>query len=225
MAIYRFKVSFEDYDDVSRVIEIKSTQTFLDFHNCIQDAIKFDNKHAASFFKSDDFWRKNNEITLLEEDVEEDIKLMATTKIAGYIEHPYQRFIYVYDKHVQWSFLIELIKIEKENTKSNYPVCVKSTGNPPKQYKQNLIQKDKPEVDPIMAALTGLSAKDVIDDELEDEAYRHAPDEEPMGLDEEDLNFATTEEGEEEDQENENDDSGDDENENFAYDDDQGDDH
>ena len=64
MAIYRFKVSFEDYDEVNRIIEIKSTQTFLDFHHCIQESIKFDNKHAASFFVSDDFWRKNDEITL-----------------------------------------------------------------------------------------------------------------------------------------------------------------
>jgi hypothetical protein len=219
MAIYRFKVSFEDYDDVTRIIEIKSTQTFLDFHNCIQEAIKFDNKHAASFFKSDDYWRKNNEVTLLEEDVDDESKLMATTKIAGYIEHPYQRFIYLYDKNVQWSFLIELIKIEKENPKLTYPVCIKSVGNSPKQYKQNLIQPDKTEIDPIMAALSGISQKDDIDDELEDEAYKNVTDEDELGLNEEDLNFASSEEGEEDDQENQEEDSGDEENDNFGYDD------
>ncbi len=219
MAIYRFKVSFEDYDDVTRIIEIKSTQTFLDFHNCIQEAIKFDNKHAASFFKSDDYWRKNNEVTLLEEDVDDESKLMATTKIAGYIEHPYQRFIYLYDKNVQWSFLIELIKIEKENPKLTYPVCIKSVGNSPKQYKQNLIQPDKTEIDPIMAALSGISQKDDIDDELEDEAYKNVTEEDELGLNEEDLNFASSEEGEEDDQENQEEDSGDEENDNFGYDD------
>jgi hypothetical protein len=200
MAIYRFKVSFEDYDEVNRIIEIKSTQTFLDFHHCIQESIKFDNKHAASFFVSDDFWRKNDEITLLEEDADSDTKLMAKTKIASHIEHPYQRFIYLYDKKVQWSFLVELIKIDKENPKSNYPTCVKSNGSAPKQYKQNLIQPETPSIqDPILAALAGGAAAELlIDDELEDEAYNSAPEEEDMGLNEGDLDFAQSEEGEEE---------------------------
>ncbi|WP_379089221.1 hypothetical protein [Pedobacter sp. UC225_65] len=30
MAIYRFKISFEDFDDVVREIDIKTTQTFED---------------------------------------------------------------------------------------------------------------------------------------------------------------------------------------------------
>lgn len=49
MAIYRFRVGFEDYDDIYRDIEIKSSQTFKDFHTAIQVAIGFDGKHAASF--------------------------------------------------------------------------------------------------------------------------------------------------------------------------------
>ena len=32
MAIYRFKISFEDFDDVVREIDIKTTQTFEDLH-------------------------------------------------------------------------------------------------------------------------------------------------------------------------------------------------
>ncbi len=32
MAVYKFRVSFEDYDDIHRDIEIKSNQTFADFH-------------------------------------------------------------------------------------------------------------------------------------------------------------------------------------------------
>jgi hypothetical protein len=205
MAIYRFKVSFEEYDEVNRIIEIKSTQTFLDFHNCIQESIKFDNKHAASFFVSDDYWRKNDEITLLEDDKDDDTKLMATTKIATHIEHPYQRFVYLYDKNVQWSFLIELIKIEKENPKSTYPTCVKSNGNAPKQYKQTLIKPDASSIqDPILAALAGGAASELLlDDELEDEAYNNANEEEDLGLNEGDLDFAQSEEGEEDESQEE----------------------
>src|SRR5437762_2397 len=42
MATYRFRVTFEDYDDVTRDIEIRSTQTFEEFHHAIQNAIGFD---------------------------------------------------------------------------------------------------------------------------------------------------------------------------------------
>lgn len=201
MAIYRFRLVFEDYEEITRVIEIKSTQTFLDFHNCIQESIKFDNKHAASFFKSDDYWRKDQEVTLLEEDLDSDVKLMAKTKIASLIDHPYQRFIYLYDKKVQWSFLIELIKIDADNPKINYPVCTKSVGIAPKQYKQNLLIPDESTTDPILAALSGKLGADLLEEddeeELVNEAYKHA-DEGEMGLNEGDLDFAQSEEGEEE---------------------------
>ena len=43
MAIYRFKIAFEDNEDIYREIEIKSTQTFEDFHNVIVQSINFDN--------------------------------------------------------------------------------------------------------------------------------------------------------------------------------------
>src|SRR5687768_3442912 len=111
MAIFRFRVTFEDYDDVYRDIEIKSSQTFRDFHETIQQSINFDNKHGASFFVSDDFWRKGTEITLLKDDVEEGVKLMEKTKIATLVEDPHQHFVYVYDQNVQWSFHIQLLKI------------------------------------------------------------------------------------------------------------------
>lgn len=227
MAIYRFRVVFEDNEEITRVIEIKSTQTFLEFHNCIQESIKFDNKHAASFFKSDDYWRKDQEITLLEEDLDSDVKLMAKTKIAAYIDHPYQRFIYLFDKKVQWSFLIELIKIDADNPKVNYPVCTKSVGLAPKQYKQHLIIPDESTTDPILAALSGKLGTDLLEeddeDELVNEAYKHA-DEGEMGLNEGDLDFAQSEEGEEEAAE-EGEESGEDEDSGeYGFDEEHGDD-
>ncbi|MFN6048632.1 MAG: IS1096 element passenger TnpR family protein, partial [Bacteroidota bacterium] len=60
--VYRFKIWFEDMDDVVRWIEIKPSHTFMDFNNIIQEAIGFDNKELASFFVSDDRWRKISEV-------------------------------------------------------------------------------------------------------------------------------------------------------------------
>ena len=98
MAVYRFKVILEDHEDIWREIEILSGQVFEKFHDCIQTAFKFDSKHAASFFLSDDQWRKGREITLREADLpleETDIKagvlpkkLMRDIKLAAGINHP-----------------------------------------------------------------------------------------------------------------------------------------
>ncbi len=205
MAVYRFKVIIEENDDVIRDIDIKSGQTFEQFHTAIQEAFKFDAKHSASFFVSDDYWRKNQEITLKKEDLpleEEEIrkkvdpkKLMSEVKIAKYIEQPHQRFVYIFDTVAQWSFLIEMLKIAEDNPKLNYPVCSRSIGTAPKQYKTVPIIKEEKHADPLMAALLGDLDEDT--DEPDDEVIKtiDAPEE---GVEEDDLSTLEGEEGEEE---------------------------
>jgi hypothetical protein len=204
MAIYRFKVFLEDNEDVFRDIDIKASQSFEEFHTVIQEAFKFDNKHAASFFVSDDYWRKGQEITLRKEDLpldEEEVrknvdpkKLMKETKIAKYIEQPHQRFVYVFDPNVQWTFLIEMMKIAEENAKTNYPAIVKSIGTPPKQYKQVTLPAE--EVNPDLAFAGLLDDSDL----EEDEVYK-AIETGEEGIEEDDINSLEGEEGEEETEE------------------------
>ncbi|MBA3662804.1 MAG: hypothetical protein H0W61_01160 [Bacteroidetes bacterium] len=207
MAIYRFKVCLEDNEDIFRDIDIKSSQTFEELHNSIQEAFKFDDKHSASFFVSDDYWRKNQEITLKKEDLpldEEEIrkkvdpkKLMGETKIAKFIEQPHQRFIYVFDTVAQWSFLIEMLKITEESPKLKYPAITRSIGTAPKQYKQVPIIKEELSPDLAMAAL--LSDLDTADDE---EVYKTI-DKAEEGVEEEDLEGLEGSEGEEQESEEE----------------------
>lgn len=137
MAVYKFKVSFEDYDDIYRVIEIKSTQTFLDFHQAILESIKFDNKQMASFYMSNDAWKKGQEITLedMTEDPENPVPVMAKSKLSSYINDPHQKILYVYDFIECWTMMIELTGISTtENPKISYPACTKSVGLAPKQH-------------------------------------------------------------------------------------------
>lgn len=208
MAVYRFRVIIEDNDDVYRDIDIKSAQTFEELHNTIQEAFKFDNKHAASFFVSDDYWRKHLEITLRKEDLPltpeeirlkvEPKKLMSEAKIAKYIETPHQRFVYVFDEKVQWTFLLEMMKIANEDAKAKYPLISKSIGNPPKQYKQLNVIKDEDPADALLAAIMGNKAKksdkkEEEDIEDESEIYKSLKVE---GVDEGDLEGLDGEEGE-----------------------------
>lgn len=216
MAAYRFKVYLEDNEDVFRDIDIKAAQTFEQFHTVIQEAFKFDAKHSASFFVSDDYWRKNQEITLRKEDLpldEEEIrkqvdpkKLMADIKIAKYIEQPHQRFVYVFDPNVQWTFLIEMLKIVDDNAKLTYPAITKSIGAPPKQYKQVNMAKEELSPDLMMAGLLN-------EPEIEDEEIYKTLDTGEEAVEEDDINSLEGEEGEEEERE-----EGDEENESFGFD-------
>jgi hypothetical protein len=126
MAVYKFKVTFEDQEDVTRDIEIKPGQTFQDLHKAIQDSIKFDSSAEASFFTSDDYWRKENKISF---------ENFSTTKISKHIEDPHQRFIYEYDPKAKWTLTLELMRIlTEEESGATYPRCVKSNGKAPAQY-------------------------------------------------------------------------------------------
>ena len=133
MAVYRFRVSFEDDEDVFRDIDIKSTQTFEDLHNIILVSINFENTKDASFFLSDDLWRKGEEIVLNKE-AKKEKRIMSKSKISEFIEDPHQKFLYLFDYAEKWSFYVELIKILEEEEKISYPKCIKSTGIAPKQY-------------------------------------------------------------------------------------------
>lgn len=140
MAVYKFKVTFEEYDDIFRVIEIKSTQTFFELHKAILDAIGFDQKQMASFYMSNDSWKKEQEITL--EDMSDDaddksipLPIMKDSRLNMFINDPHQKIIYVYDFLAMWTLKLELTGIEmKEKAGIKYPVCSKTVGLSPKQY-------------------------------------------------------------------------------------------
>lgn len=119
MAIYRFKIYWEENSDVERIILIKPNQTFFDFYKIITESFELNNQNAsASFFTSDDYWDKHLEITLKKEDIQQDEKLMIETTIVSMVEYPKQKFVFVYDATLQLTFHIELIKIEKENNQN-----------------------------------------------------------------------------------------------------------
>lgn len=130
MAVYRFKVYFEDDESIIREIDIKSTQTFEDFHNTIQNAIGFDSAHPSSFFVSTDTWRRGKEIVFLHKKHSTGLKgtWMHETKIATFVEDPHQKFIYEFDPDGgNWILLVELMKIIPDASVT-YPRINKSVG-------------------------------------------------------------------------------------------------
>ena len=137
MAILKFRVYFEEDDSVYRDVAVKHTQSFTSLHQVILRAYEFDNKHQATFYRSNDHWQRGREISL--EKYDKPYKapplLMADTPIGTEIKDPNQKFIYHYDFTRNWSFLVELINVSKEeNAKLSYPAMIRTEGIAPSQY-------------------------------------------------------------------------------------------
>lgn len=137
MAVYRFRVSFEDYDDIIREIEIKSNQTFEDLHRAIHQSTGYNSDYPSSFYVSNDNWIKGEEITFMpnQKRIDRGIALMDKVKLLKYIDDPHQKFYYTFNFDRPFDFHIELLKIIlDENPNTTYPAVVKSAGEAPKQF-------------------------------------------------------------------------------------------
>jgi len=136
MALYRFRVTFEDYDEVSRDIDIKSTHTFADLHQAIHQAIGFDPNYSSSFYISNDQWTKGEEIAYKpnERKVSRGVALMENAKLSSFIDDPHQKFYYISNFERPFDFHVELMKILDETPGVTYPATVKTTGEAPKQF-------------------------------------------------------------------------------------------
>jgi len=137
MAILKFRVFFEEDDTVYRDIVIKHNQLFFDLHQAILIAYEFDSKHQATFYRSNDNWLRGRAISLEKYDIDYKVEplMMLETTIGSEISDPNQRFIYVYDFQKNWTFLIQLISVSKEeSSKTTYPSVSRKEGIAPSQY-------------------------------------------------------------------------------------------
>ena len=137
MAILKFRAYFEEDDSVYRDVAIRHSQSFLELHEAILKAYEFDTKHDATFYRSNDNWQRGREISLqlYNKAYKAPPLLMKETTIGSEIRDTNQKFVYLYDFAKNWTFLVELINVSKEeNPKMTYPAMVRKEGIPPSQY-------------------------------------------------------------------------------------------
>lgn len=146
MAVLKFRVSLEEDEAVYRDIAIIHKQKFDQLHYTILKSWEFDNKHGATFFRSNDNWQRGREISFevyYKEYVAPPL-LMSETTIGSEVKETNQKFIYQYDFEKKWTFLIELIGIEKdENIRLDYPCVTRVEGIGPPQYGTKTILGDR----------------------------------------------------------------------------------
>jgi hypothetical protein len=174
MAVLRFRVYFEEDDSIYRDVVVKHTQSFLQLHQVILKSYEFDSKHQATFYRSNDNWQRGREISLAKYEKPYKVLplLMEETPIGTEIRDPNQKFIYVYDFVKNWSFMVELINVSKEeNAKLDYPAVVKTEGIAPSQYGTKGLAGDKlSEVEEkydLKAGAEGFSTEKGDDDDLD----------------------------------------------------------
>lgn len=137
MAVLKFRAYYEEDESIYRDIVIKHTQTFFDLHQCLLKGYEFDNKHQATFYRSNDNWQRGREISLdvYDKKYQAQPLMMQDTTIGSEIKDTNQKFVYVYDFAKNWTFLVELIHISKEeSSKIIYPAISRKEGIGPQQY-------------------------------------------------------------------------------------------
>jgi len=139
MAVLKFRVSWEEDDAIYRDVLVKHTQNFQDLHFIILKAFEFDQKHDATFYRSNDTWQRGREISKEVYDRAYKVAplLMEETIIGSEIIDTNQHFIYEYDFVKSWSFLIQLIQVVKNadaDMTLEYPLVSRIEGVGPMQY-------------------------------------------------------------------------------------------
>ncbi len=177
MAVYKFRVAYEDDDNIFRDIEIKPSHTFRDLDECIAQSYNFPKDKKSRLYKSNDRWLKLDEINIDEKPVKKK-KEIHQPMIIHYIDDPHQHFLYEFESKKQtFNLLIELLSLNgNEKAGVDYPMMVRSSGPSP-------VKKDD--------LMAHLSKKEAVDD---DEQY--AVDEEDDDV--EGMGKEGDEEGEEE---------------------------
>lgn len=136
MPLFKFRIYWEEDDNIYRDIVMKKGQTFLEFNDAIIKAFEFTNKASSNFYESNEKWQFgraiSSEVLVNKKDA---IALsMLKTPVSALIEKPDQNFLFIFDPAKNWTFLISLIGIEREeNPKITYPYLAKSEGIAPVQ--------------------------------------------------------------------------------------------
>jgi len=147
-------------EEVSRVIELKETQTLVDLHEAIQESMGWDDPHLYSFFMDGKAWSQNLDQEYVHPQLYRYLKgkramlpvdfmwyptenfllhmerrpRSADTQIKKLMLRSGRRFLYLFDFGDQHHFKIKVVGFGEAKKGEKYPKLVESAGEPPPQY-------------------------------------------------------------------------------------------
>lgn len=134
MPLFRFRICWEEDDQIYRDIVLKSGQTFDLFQASILKAFDFKDRKPASFFESNERWMEGREISseVLVNKKGAAALSMIKTPVSALVNEPDKHFLFRFDPEKKWQFQVSLIALDEEgNTGLEYPLLVKSEGISP----------------------------------------------------------------------------------------------
>lgn len=142
--LYLFRIISDEDQDFYRDLLIDSSDTFLNFHNVLQENLNYDASQLASFFITNEAWEKTNEITLIDMQIDSliPIETMEQTMIGDYTVDKNQRMLYVFDFFSERAFFIELMETFDKKSQVPTPFISAENGAPPTQLAFSLEDND-----------------------------------------------------------------------------------
>jgi hypothetical protein len=128
---YTFKVTYQRDPDIWRTVELTATQTLRDLHAIIQDVFDFDFDHLYSFFLSGKAWDKASEYAAQPEAGERGVGGVALHRLRLRLK---QTFLYLFDYGDDHRFTVQLMSVNTDAPKGDYPRLVEAHGKSPEQY-------------------------------------------------------------------------------------------
>ncbi len=142
--VLRIRVILNVEEDVLRDIEIDETSSMIEFHKTISSFFGFDSSELSTFYKSNNNWERGEEIKIFK--LEEKDKIYSDSSISEFISSKGDKLIYIYDFLNYWTFFIEINESAKKNKDKEYPYCLFSVGEVPKESPTNIFL-DNPDID------------------------------------------------------------------------------
>ncbi len=129
MATYKFRVMYEEDDNLFRDIEIKSSQNFIEFEEAIIKAWGLPPEAETSFYESNDRAQKVKQINYRKSFKKDGA--LSYPVIMMFVNNPHQKFLYHHEGKQELIFFIELIQIGQEKSGTDYPLMIKTNGPSP----------------------------------------------------------------------------------------------
>jgi len=147
--IYLFRIISDEDQDFYRDLVIDGADTFLDFHQALQDNLDYDPTQLASFYITNEMWEKRQEITLIDMKQDQDVSAVTMDQVTleEYITDESQHMIYVFDFFSERAFFIELIEKLDQTTPRPTPFIGQARGDAPPQLALDLLM-DEPDGEP-----------------------------------------------------------------------------
>lgn len=141
--IYKFKIVSQESQNFQLEVALDEEHTFFDFHTIIQKSVGFESHQLASFFISDERWKKLVEISMLDLGINgAAFFIMQKTMLRDLLNKKGQQLIYTFDFLNDRSFFIELTGIIMERNLNEPFVALKNGDAPVQVFGEELAEQN-----------------------------------------------------------------------------------